>query len=146
MLQIANVQFGSGLQLESLKLRRRILSTPLGLDFTPEQLALEINDINFAAHRDGKLVGCVVLSPLDTADVKLCRMAVDPSHEGQGIGMQIVAFAEAWASTHGFKRAILHARETAVRFYERAGYTASGQSFMEVTIPHREMAKELIAS
>ena len=46
MLQIANVQFGSGLQLESLKLRRRILRTPLGLDFTPEQLVfrLLIND------------------------------------------------------------------------------------------------------
>ena len=38
---------------------------------------------------------------------------------------------------------VLHARETAVGFYEKLGYKTSGDKFIEVTIPHFPMQKEL---
>jgi len=61
-------------------------------------------------------------------------------------GAQIVASAERLAAERGFRRIVLHARETATPFYEKAGYVATGETFVEVTIPHRIMVKPLAAT
>jgi predicted GNAT family N-acyltransferase len=37
----------------------------------------------------------------------------------------------------------MHARVTAVRFYEKLGYEVASEEFVEVTIPHRVMRKQL---
>ncbi|MEO8175011.1 MAG: GNAT family N-acetyltransferase [Sediminibacterium sp.] len=37
----------------------------------------------------------------------------------------------------------MHARESAVGFYEKHGYKVVGDEFVEVTIPHFIMEKEL---
>jgi predicted GNAT family N-acyltransferase len=39
---------------------------------------------------------------------------------------------------------VLHARETAVPFYEAMAYTKIGDRFTEVTIPHWSMVKVLV--
>jgi predicted GNAT family N-acyltransferase len=38
---------------------------------------------------------------------------------------------------------VLHARETAVSFYKKLGYTKEGNVFEEVGIPHWKMTKPL---
>jgi predicted GNAT family N-acyltransferase len=38
---------------------------------------------------------------------------------------------------------MMHARKTAVPFYERIGYQVAGEEFLEVGIPHYEMRKLL---
>jgi len=38
---------------------------------------------------------------------------------------------------------VLHVRESAASFYEKAGYKIIGHTFMEVTIPHVRMEKHL---
>ena len=132
-----------------VELRRRVLRIPLGLDFTARQLAEEKEDIHIAAYRDGELVGCVSLRAVDGphgAGVQLRQMTVDPEHQGHGVGAKIVAAAEELAAERGFRSIILHARETAMRFYEKAGYAATGETFIEVTIPHRIMVKQLAGS
>jgi predicted GNAT family N-acyltransferase len=37
----------------------------------------------------------------------------------------------------------MHARKTAVVFYEKLGYTSTGNEFTEVSIPHFVMEKRL---
>jgi predicted GNAT family N-acyltransferase len=37
----------------------------------------------------------------------------------------------------------MHARKNAVGFYEKMGYRVKGPEFLEVSIPHYEMEKEL---
>jgi hypothetical protein len=71
------------------------------------------------------------------------QVAVVPELQGQGIGRAMVEYSEALARTVGFTRMILHARETAVAFYEKLGYAKVGERFVEVTIPHWAMAKRL---
>jgi predicted GNAT family N-acyltransferase len=43
----------------------------------------------------------------------------------------------------GFKKIRMHARKTAVGFYEKLGYTVIGKEFTEVSIPHLLMEKKL---
>ena len=145
VLEIAEVEYNSDRYLDLVNLRRRVLRAPLGLDFTSEQLAGERTDIHLAAYLGGELVGCAILTPIDPSRgvVKLRQMAIEPDRQGCGVGAQIVAFAEHWSVARGYRQIILRARESAVGFYEKAGYAAIGQIFIEVTIPHREMAKQL---
>ncbi len=127
----------------AVALRRAILRTPLGLDFSAEELTRESADTHFAAFADGQMVGTVVLSPLATDTVKLRQMAVAETLRGRGIGEALLSAFEAHARTIGAQKITLAARETARRFYERNGYAAEGEGFIEVTILHIRMGKIL---
>lgn len=146
MLEIAQIDYGSGHYRDAVKLRRRVLRRPLGLDFTDEQLAQERVDTHIAAYLDGELVGSLILTKLDGSVVKLRQMVVRPDRQGRGLGARMVAFAEKLVAERGCREIVLHARESAVGFYERAGYLPTGHAFMEVTIPHRKMVKRLDAA
>jgi predicted GNAT family N-acyltransferase len=56
-----------------------------------------------------------------------------------------VEASERVAIERGALRMTLHARQTAVPFYERLGYRVVGEPFIEVGIPHRAMEKSLPA-
>jgi predicted GNAT family N-acyltransferase len=51
---------------------------------------------------------------------------------------------EAETIRRGYKRVYLHARQYAVDFYEKLGYSTFGEPFDEVSIPHRHMQKFLV--
>lgn len=136
-------EFGSPEQLASIDLRKRVLRWPLGLDFTPEQLAAEMNEFHLVALDGEELVACLLLTPQDKATIKLRQVAVEPDWQSKGIGTQLVAFSEEVAREKGFARMVLNARDTAVPFYLRLYYEIEGEPFVEVTIPHRRMSKQL---
>lgn len=127
----------------AVNLRRGLLRTPLGLDFTSAQLAAEATDTHLAAFDDEEVVGTVVLSPYDDTTLKLRQMAIDDSQQGAGIGRQLLAAAETFAEAQGKTRIRLAARVTAQDFYAKNGYAAEGDIFEEVTIPHITMHKTL---
>ena len=127
----------------AVALRRQILRTPLGLDFTPEQLAGEDEDTHLAAVSGDRIVATVVLSPYDGETLKLRQMAVDPAFQGSGVGAQLLLAAEDHARLEGKTRIVLAARVTAEGFYARHGYVREGDVFTEVTIPHIWMTKSL---
>lgn len=136
---------------KAVELRRLVLRKPLGLDFTEHQLKAEAADIHLSAWDNGELVGCVVLTPTDEIKncvkvVKLRQMAVDPNVQRKGIGKRLISFAERVAVARGSGIITLHARATAVPFYERLGYCVVGEPFEEVTIPHREMEKVIVSA
>lgn len=119
------------------------MRTPLGLDFDAEDLAKEVRDLHIAGFELAHLVGCLVLTPQSTEAIKMRQVAVDDQIQGKGIGTQLVLHSERVARDRGYKRMVLHARTTAVPFYERLKYVIEGDEFEEVSIPHRQMVKEL---
>jgi predicted GNAT family N-acyltransferase len=120
-----------------------MLRKPLGLTFTKEDLESEKNDILIGFFDDEKLEGCCILTKEDQKTVRLRQMAVLSGLQGKGIGRVIMSFAENIARDLRFKRLNMHARKTAIGFYEKLGYHVEGPEFEEVTIPHVEMVKEL---
>jgi predicted GNAT family N-acyltransferase len=54
-----------------------------------------------------------------------------------------MTFAENIARDHGYRRLTMHARKSALGFYEKSGYKVCSDEFEEVTIPHYVMEKEL---
>ncbi len=139
---IALVRHNSPTYWATVALRDEILRKPLGLVFTPEELAAERDSHHVACHRAERLVGCLVLRP-DGDDIRMRQVVVAADCQRQGIGTALVEFSESFVRNLGFKRMTLHARDIAVPFYERLGYSKIGERFEEVTIPHWAMAKSL---
>ena len=124
-------------------LRNEILRRPLGLQFTPEELEQEKEEILIGAFEEEKMLGCCMLIMEAPNSVRLRQMAVLNNLQGKGIGRALMQFAENIARDRGFQKITMHARKTAVGFYEKLGYNISGQEFEEVTIPHYIMEKLL---
>ncbi len=130
---------------EELELRYRVLRAPLGMSreqagFAGEQDALHV--IAQESDAASALVGCVLFDP---ASGRMRAMAVEPMLQRQGVGQQLVRALEAETQRRGVREITLHARATAVGFYERLGYRVRGEPFVEVGLDHREMMKTLIA-
>ena len=125
----------------TVSLRRTILRTPLGLDFTVEQLNEEAGDIHLAAFAGDELIGTVVLTPYRAGIFKLRQMAVADSHRGRSVGALLLEAAEDTARAEGATQILLASRVTARAFYAKYGYKAQGDVFTEVTIPHITMSK-----
>lgn len=143
-MNIAQIEFATPEYDEAVRLRYEVLRRPLGLEFTPEQLAAEYSDIHLAAYdTSGQLIGYLCLTPLDESNVKMRQVAVHPDWQGKGVGRKLVEASETLARHSGFKTMLLHARDVAVPFYLRLDYHTVGEQFEEVTIPHFKMEKKL---
>jgi predicted GNAT family N-acyltransferase len=140
---LKQIDYRSPQYFEMVALRAAILREPLGLNFSPEELAKEENDIFIGSYDEDELLGCCILTPLDNKSVRLRQMAVKGSLQGKGIGAAILGFAEKLAKDKGFEKIILHARDTVLGFYEHAGYHIVSDEFIEVGIPHHVMEKSI---
>ncbi len=137
------IDHGSKDYAEMVELRNQILRKPLGLTFTPEELAAEKKDILLGCYDDDILEACCILTETEPKTVRLRQMAVSSGLQGKGIGRVLMTFAENIARDHGYRRLTMHARKSAVGFYEKSGYRICSDEFTEVTIPHYVMEKEL---
>ncbi len=126
-----------------VQLRYELLRKPLGLHFSDEELARETQDILLGAFEDSKILACCVLTKLDAETVRLRQMAVNKKQQGKGVGNTLMNFAERIAADMGFRTLTMHARNTAVGFYQKCGYRVVGSEFIEVGIPHHVMQKPL---
>lgn len=138
------ITYGSKEYSEMVELRYQILRKPLGLDFSEEYLSKEKSDYLCVCKEDNKTIGACILTPIDNHIIQLRQMAVADDYQGKGIGKMLIDFAEQTAADNGFNKITLHARKTAVPFYEKLGYWVIGDEFIEVDIPHYEMEKNLI--
>jgi len=128
---------------QMVTLRNDILRKPLGLSFDKDELDKEKDDILMGAFEDEKLLGCCLLTRVDPYTVRLRQMAVPNNMQGKGVGRALMIFAENIARDLGYRKLCMHARKTAVGFYQKLGYSITGEEFTEVTIPHYIMEKAL---
>jgi len=137
------IDYGTKEYQQMVQLRMEILRKPLGLGFDKEELEQEKEDILMGAFEDDRILGCCLMTRVDGATLRLRQMAVPNNMQGKGVGRALMIFAENIARDLGYKRLCMHARSTAVGFYQKLGYRITGNEFVEVTIPHYIMEKDL---
>lgn len=142
-MQFKVIGFGTSDYKKMVDLRYRILREPLGLNFSPEYLGKEKDDILCICEDDARVIGCCILTPINENIIQLRQMAVDGSIQQKGIGAKVLHFAEETSRERGFNKITLHARKVAVGFYQKYNYNTIGEEFTEVGIPHYEMEKEI---
>ncbi len=143
-MALKQIDFGTSEYDLMVELRHSILRKPLGLFFTQDELDKEKEDILIAAFDEDIMLGCCILTNAGDQHMKLRQMAVQKSLQGKGIGASIINFAENITRDKGYKYLKMHARDTAVGFYEKFGYNIEGDEFIEVNISHFLMTKRLL--
>jgi len=138
------IEYGTDLHKEEIKLRDLALRAPLGLKFSDEDLAAEKDELRFGLlDSSGRLAACLLIRILSSTRGKLRQMAVREELRGKGIGHELVKKVEAVLKKKNITTIELNARMYAKVFYEKLGYTPSGDIFNEVGIPHIKMVKTL---
>ena len=95
--------------------------------------------LHFLAMLDGIAIGTArVILKEAGAIAKISRVAVSKSARGLGIGAALIRHIENAVDCGQF---LLDAQMHALVFYERLGYAAYGEAFIEAGIPHRHMQK-----
>jgi ribosomal protein S18 acetylase RimI-like enzyme len=128
---------------QELDLRFRLLRQPLGLARGTEVFPFEAESLHLVAIEGERVVGCVLFHQREGDSGRLFQMAVDADLQGRGIGRRLVRHLESELARRGVRRVFLHARRHVQGFYERLGYSAYGEVFEEVGIPHVAMQRVL---
>lgn len=142
-LAINEISFNSEEYQALLHFRNQWLRQPLGLNLMDEDLSMDKQDKILVVQQYDEIVGCIMIHPVDEHQVKFRQMAIHPRLQGKGIGKVLLEDAEQSAKEMGAKKIVLHARSTAIPFYEKSGYQPFGEPFVEVTIPHLAMQKDI---
>ena len=142
-MALKQIDYGTPEYDTMLRLRYDLLRKPLGLSFDPKELEKEKDDVLIGAFEDEKMLGCCLLTRVDSKTLRLRQMAVYNNLQGKGIGRALMIFAENIARDMGYEILMMHARVTAIGFYEKLGYVKKDGQFIEITIPHVIMEKRL---
>ena len=127
-----------------VKLRDKILREPINLMFSEEELFLENDQTHVGVFENEKAIGCFSLVPVSKKEIKMRQVCVDSDQQQKGIGSKMMNYCVDWAKKNGYQEISCHARESAVKYYEKYGYTKEGKLFREVSLPHLKMKKSLV--
>lgn len=133
---------GRGELEAALALRRAVFVGEQGVSVAEELDGRDAEALHLVAIADGELVGtCRLLA--DGERVKLGRMAVAAPARRRGVGLALLRAADAHARRLGGRRIVLGAQTQARPLYERAGYRAFGEPFLDAGLEHVRMEKPL---
>jgi predicted GNAT family N-acyltransferase len=126
-------------------LRWRVLRAPWQQPVGSEKDSLD----DFCYHvmacdENNTVIGVARLQFNSDNEAQIRYMAVDPEYTGNGVGRKIVSALEAIALENKRTNIILDAREPAVGFYEKLGYTVTEKTYLLFDcIQHYRMQKAL---
>lgn len=93
---------------------------------------------------DDSVIGIGRLHTISDTEAQIRYMAVSNNHQRQGIGHQLLGALEQHAKLQGIHTITLHARESAIGFYEKQGYKIIEKSHLLFsTIQHFKLQKIL---
>jgi len=141
-----NIDYRSPHYWAAFALRDQVLRKPLGLSMEDADPAVEQVMRHFGMIANDTLMACVLALPAEGNTAIIRQMAVAKNYRGRGIGSRILNYAEQQLWREGIIALRLSARISAMAFYEAAGYTAYGDEYLSVTVPHRWMRKTLTAN
>lgn len=140
-ITILETTIDSPLYQQIWNLRDAVLRKPLGRSLKDDDMSRDYVDTFFVAMHDNKVIGCVLVHPLEAGVLQLRAMAVYDEWQGRGVGRLLVGAAEKFALRKNCPKIILHARKVALGFYSGMGYAITSDEFTEVGIPHFMMEK-----
>lgn len=143
---ITTIAYGSDAWHAAVALRLDVLRKPLGLQFTTAQLEAERDAFHYAAYVRSdppRMVATAFLMPLDGTRIQLRQMAVVAELRGTGIGRALLRHMEHDAAARGFGEIVADARVSALPFYRALDYTAHGDVYEHVGLPHRKISKRI---
>ncbi len=125
---------------DTLSLRQMVLwpKHPISASQVPGDAAA----LHFGGFKSEHLICVASLFP-DEAAIRLRKFATHPDHQGQGLGSQMLRHLLAEAKARNHTRFWCDARETALPFYLRFGFTSDGARFFKRDVAYLRLEKPL---
>ena len=143
-IEFYEVEFATTMYRDALALRQLVLRSPLGRSLDDSDLAGESEQLHYVYFdKRGDVVATLSVKKIEEKVYKLRQMAVREDYRGRGVGGMLVQKVERILRSKGCQKITLHARESAIGFYEKYAYKVCGDLFPEVGIAHVKMAKNL---
>jgi predicted GNAT family N-acyltransferase len=142
MVKIVALDATAALMREAYALRHEVFVVEQGIS---EHLEIDDDDrraTHLVAVGEAGVVGTLRMVRRDRT-AKIGRMAVAASSRRKGIGRALMEFDAVAASRDGVEEIILAAQLPARKFYQRLGYVAEGDVFLDANLPHVRMRKRL---
>jgi len=145
MKKMIDVEFGSSNYDKLVELRYKILLEPLGLKFLDSFRNKEISYLHIGCvdSLEDKLIGGLILAPVNDNEIRLMQVAVDKPYQGEGVGKALVEYALKRAKEAGYTTVIMYAMLSVVAFYEKLGFKQEGDIFEEQGITFAKMVKSI---
>jgi predicted GNAT family N-acyltransferase len=128
---------------EVTALRTRVFVDEQGVPPEVERDDRDATAVHVVSRDDSGRVVATGRLLVDGERATIGRMAADASVRGRGHGGAVLAELHRQAVLRGVREVELHAQVPARRFYERAGYAAVGDEYVEAGIPHVTMVRRL---
>lgn len=122
----------------------------LSADPSPVMVASYVNRaLKFAAQIDHKLVGVLLLLPTHPQTLEIVNLAVSQCHQNQGIGTQLLQFAENWAHQKHYRTLEIATGSTSfgpLYLYQKQGFriTSIERDFFSQHYPQTIWENKLI--
>lgn len=100
-------------------------------------LSVLADETVFVAEVEGALAGYVALSKGDEA-IRIDQLFVSPEHQAEGIGRQLLEYAEGFAISEGaaaLQVVVAASDRRAVDFYRSRGFVQAGEDLLEIVLP-----------
>ncbi|MCC5891567.1 GNAT family N-acetyltransferase [Exiguobacterium sp.] len=123
------------------QVRELVFIQEQGIDTALEYDDLDPECLHFVGILNDEPVATARLRPIGAGVAKVERVATVRDARGNGYGRDIMLEVEQVAKREGLTELKLGAQLTALSFYERLGYEAFGDEFLDADIPHRMMKK-----
>jgi len=127
---------------EILRVREIVFMEEQGVSREEEMDEFDKTATHIIAYYNDKVAGCARIRFLGER-AKLERLAILKEFRKRGVGKKVLEFMIAHSKEKGVAEAYGHAQLYARDFYEKCGFKARGEEFMEAGIRHIEMYMKL---
>jgi len=126
-------------------LRYRILRQPWNQPRGSERNEGDATGLHFALYENEILKAIARLDINDNKSAQVRFMAVETEIQRKGYGKKVMLAIETYCKEKNISEIVLHARETAIPFYENLGYQLNEKSHLLFNeIQHFLMTKKLV--
>ncbi len=109
------------------------------IDRGADERTLEVleRETVFVAEAEGAAAGYVALAP-EEAGVRVDQLFVSPEHEAEGVGRQLLEYAEGyaiWQGARALRVVVAEDDRRATSFYRGRGFVPVGDDVLELVLP-----------
>ncbi|GFH41812.1 GNAT family acetyltransferase [Lactococcus hodotermopsidis] len=135
----------SSVYVQALKIRNTVFVKEQNVPCSLEIDENEAYCVHFVLFLDDETaVATLRILPSDNGKQALIqRVATLKAYRGEGYASQLIVFVLNFLKAQEFETAELHAQLHAIAFYEKLGFEAFGEEFLDAGIRHIAMKKRL---
>ncbi len=92
----------------------------------------------FVAEVEGSAAGYVALEESEESRVRVDQLFVSPDHEAEGVGRQLLEYAEGyaiWRGARALRVVVSEGDRRALSFYRERGFVPAGEDVLELVLP-----------